>query len=371
MSAKKENKIAIFIDTNIFISSSYFLDTGEFRILQKYLATYEESELFITQVIIDELEKNFAEQHLSNQNIISLVGELNPNIKTKKGIQKWYRSNIESKFKLFNAIILNIEGIQHSVILERYKNMIPPFAKKKKGDIGGYKDTLNWLVLLNAIKDMKNDYNVKFIIITSDTDFIIKGDKETIKIHETLASELETLSIDYEVFESVTGFIEKYVKPLKDVLDEHLLLTTFSSYAHKILEKLNEGYMGRQSIPILEYFKVLPHIVEGFFVDNIDFTKVQSTNLYETSDDDTIATLEVEFELSGTGLIYKPNYSDYLPEKYDMILIDSDYNESMMQVEMFLKLVGEILIPYNKKSLEFDFDNIEFDYIEHLDKETE
>lgn len=198
-------KRAITFDTNILRKYKYFEN------IKKEISRLSQfGDIYITEVVLDELAKHFSselhEKVVANSSTLEAIGFgidiplLTEEIKSMKAIKETITSIFNSKVILRNNVSLD-------QVYERAIIKIPPFDEKKTSD-KGFKDSVLWFSILNADFDAYDE----FIFISSDGGFS-KQDK-------FLGNEFEKKkSLNIKFFQNILQF-DEYVIGIENAKSE-------------------------------------------------------------------------------------------------------------------------------------------------------
>lgn len=232
----------ILIDTNIFYNN-WYLDNAYFEYLFNFIENTN-SELFISEVVIEEVEEKF------NQQISTLRQGFKKNVQlSEKLLNKKIHINLNEilvefsfkeilKSKSDNIVFFGYENVSNKTLVQRAVNVVKPFSENDKG----FRDSLIWLSFLNYIKS--NQSNDEIVMINNNSSDFMNKEKNGLDkqlLEDLLANQIKN---DFLVFISLKHFIDEKVdiyehKYTGDKALEKLIYENEGEIEENILEHIN------------------------------------------------------------------------------------------------------------------------------------
>jgi len=342
----KRWKINIVLDTNV-IFNDWFLENPNIELLRKFLSLTD-SKLIIPKIITSEILNKYKEKIIKVLPEIEKINTLLiPSKKLSLNIEEAlqeYKSALGERFVTLRVEEPDHSNIPHQDIIARDLARCRPFQESGKG----YRDTLFWETILRNIVNSKTK---TYLISENYKDF---GYKDKRDLHENLKEDLlkKGLSQDSVIFYChLSEFINDQVKPVLDSIEE----------AKKELEKgTYKGFdiyewfrKNRESIgsSIQQFMESMTSDLRGLEDLSVSYaedpTEIKINEVYELGISqiyiDAFAKIEIVFDV----FVFKADYYGWASEKYDLDVIDYDWNDHYIYAQITTKLPINFAINFN------------------------
>ncbi len=337
----------IVFDANVFFQD-WFLDKPDMILLEKFI-NLGGSKLVIPEVVIIEILNKYGEKFTELiQKINRLKGLLPPSKQlfhslNKEEILQDYKSALTSRLKILRAERLDFPSISHESVIARNLARKRPFQKNT-----GYRDTLIWETILS---NMTNEKIKTYFISGNHNDFC---DKSGEILHNDLQEDLERKGLSPDsviLYHNLAEFVNNQVKPV---------LTSIEEAKRELIKGVYKGFdidewfgKNRESIgsSIQQFMESMTNELRGLEDLSVsyaeDHTEIKIDKVYELDINqiyiDAFAKIEIVFDV----FVFKADYYGWVSGKYDLDVIDYDWNDHYIFAQLTTKLPVNFAINFN------------------------
>jgi hypothetical protein len=306
----------IVLDSNIF-RSDFLLRSKDFEVLMDYL-TKTNSSIIMPQVILDEIKELYSrslKDRLTLHN--KSISNINLMLTSESNFLNAKELNVEFEATAYVAFLRKRLAIRDAQILPYNDSFLKEVAHraikrlKPSGEEGqGFRDTLIWLTIKEYCKKCHGK-QITFISF-NDKDF---ANAEKTDLHESLASECETLNIKINYFKTIREFIEKHSVKI-ELFTEHWVEDNIDLKSVKdlIIEEINrskprsiQSWLGRRRyVESSEYFSAT----------HVDIYECKEFFVYELLGNRYIITVKVIGEVELEHEYYANEYFRSTDDSY-------------------------------------------------------
>lgn len=362
----------VVLDSNIIVAD-FWMQSPNFKILFEN-SKKGEIELFIPQVVIDEILNKF------DQRIQKLKSDINGEIAkfeklsdspigfsiTEDSIKKSnikYKKHLDKIIKINGITIIEYPKTSHEFLARKAMLSFKPFNTNEKG----YRDCLIWENIKSLVsqEDVEIPATPEVVFITNNfKDFTAEGDK----LHDNLISELENenlISDSVIIYPSLKEFNDKVTKLFfsqASIFEGKLKNNEFWDFE---LKSIIDDYLFKHFIgsDINNYHSIAPYANDNPIVSTIseDF-KIDSISVRKLNSKEYI--VDVHFKVE-TDIDYYIDKSDYWSaDDIDASLVDSDWNNHVVMVSRLVDLPVEmtLLINSNLECTSIEISKIDDNY---------
>jgi len=344
----------VVLDSNIIIAD-FWMQSPNFKILFEN-SKKDEIELFIPQVVVDEVLNKF------NQRIEKFKSDINGELTkfeklsdsitgfsiTEDSIKKSnikYRKHLDKIIKTNGITIIDYPNTSHEFLAKKAMLSLKPFNANEKG----YRGCLIWenIKSLVSSNDVEIPATPEAVFITNNyKDFTIED-----KLHDDLILELDNQNLNSDsviIYASLKDFNDKVTKlsfSQASIFEGKLKNNEFWDFK---LKSIVDDYLFKHFIgsDISNYHSIAPYandkptvsaISEDFKIDSISVRKLNSKEYI----------VDVQFKVE-TEIDYFIDKSDFWSaDDIDVSLVDSDWNDHVVMVSRMMDLPVEMTLIIN------------------------
>jgi hypothetical protein len=353
----------IVLDANVLIAD-YWLRSVSSVLLKDFL-TKTNATLVVPKVVFEEVvnhhEEDVKQVKSDLRRTLSNAGRLVRNVRgqeawieaiSKQSRDEPYRIFLLEELKRLNAMIVDYSDISHSDVVARDLRRRRPFQQSGKG----YRDTLLWeTILRNCIKE-----NVVTVFITDNVrDFCDSAGE----LHADLKSDLGTKRAPRDslvLFRDLPAFTDALVVPYLTKRKDFALLVRTNKVEGLNLESVCEQYYDTlsETLPSVTFGDHDEYEHEVDVIEDIRDFHVKEAS--EISDNVLLVLFEFRAHVSFTYFLRKSDYATTPDEAaMEIAIIDSDWNEDVMQVESTWPLRVECRFTFNSEEREVESFEVE------------
>ncbi|MEE3998831.1 PIN domain-containing protein [Tenacibaculum sp. FZY0031] len=330
----------LFIDTNILYPDPYWKNNFATEIIK--LATEKKIQIFICDVVVEELKENFRKnlkEKITKLEKINLeIGKLlfsyskieAPNLEIElNNLENFIQKLVE----LENITLLKADKNDFYEILEKAIKKTKPFTEKR----GEFKDAVIWSTYSKYVN--KNNLKNCFFLSQNTADFY---DKEAERIHPELEKECNS----FTPFKSLNHFYKHYSSEFKNnfnwlsskYLDPKILINILiknDQIRDAIFEKTSNEISLNKLRVFAELFKGIPNFF-NYDIDSLSWNLIKNITSENFKDYAIISgILNVTSDIN----IYQKNYltNETLDDKSIMADIDIDFNFKISKTNEIMK----------------------------------
>jgi len=345
----------VILDTNI-LCADYQLSGNAFHVLFEKIRQVGGA-LYFPKIVFEEVQNKYNEELKSwtakiNSSFEKLKRIVGPNAFLPISADRIcelvtkYRGNLENKIITYGIVISDYPTTPHTSLIKRALERKKPFSESGTG----YRDALIWETVIGISKGNTEE----IIFITNNTKDFCDDAK---KLHPDLLRDLAANNIDsrrFKIFITLSEFIDVYIKPTLEVLDNIRTAVSMGQYEGLNLQAELPGLSNKFGIGTeWDPREIgLPHEFSNpilVAVDNIKNIRVNSVR--KLSAEELLIEIEAQGECSFDFFIDKHD-AYVLGEDEDYSVWDGDWNEWVMFAGTLKMTLMNIEIIFNRLSEE-------------------